>query len=84
MLFTLPTTHYRLPTITYTLYPIPYNIYIAGATTNSQFGVTDVGKIDDVLMAMAEIGMPLLLHGYVVCVCVCVCVYVCMYVCVCV
>mmetsp|Transcript_29347 Transcript_29347/g.65111 ORF Transcript_29347/g.65111 Transcript_29347/m.65111 type:complete len:343 (+) Transcript_29347:213-1241(+) len=40
-------------------------LYPAGATTNSQFGVTDVGKIDHVLMAMSEVGMLLLLHGEV-------------------
>ena len=41
-------------------------LYPAGATTNSASGVTDVEKIYPVLEAMAEIGMPLLIHGEVV------------------
>jgi len=40
-------------------------LYPAGATTNSQSGVTDVAKIGDVLAKMEEIGMPLLIHGEV-------------------
>lgn len=40
-------------------------LYPAGATTNSQSGVTDVAKIDPVLAVMAEVGMPLLVHGEV-------------------
>ena len=39
--------------------------YPAGATTNSDSGVTDIHKIDAVLEVMQEIGMPLLLHGEV-------------------
>jgi dihydroorotase len=39
--------------------------YPAGATTNSDSGVTDIRKVDAVLEAMQEIGMPLLLHGEV-------------------
>lgn len=40
-------------------------LYPAGATTNSQSGVTDIRKTDAVLARMAEIGMPLLIHGEV-------------------
>jgi dihydroorotase len=38
-------------------------LYPAHATTNSAAGVTDVWKIQPVLEAMAESGMPLLVHG---------------------
>lgn len=38
-------------------------LYPAHATTNSASGVSDVRKIDPVLAAMAEHGMPLLMHG---------------------
>ena len=41
-------------------------LYPAGATTNSDSGVTDIRNIDAVLARMAEIGMPLLVHGEVV------------------
>ncbi|MAM67353.1 MAG: dihydroorotase [Rhodospirillaceae bacterium] len=40
-------------------------LYPAGATTNSDSGVTDIRNIDAVLKTMAEIGMPLLVHGEV-------------------
>ena len=40
-------------------------LYPANATTNSAAGVTDIRNIDDVLERMAEIGMPLLVHGEV-------------------
>lgn len=40
-------------------------LYPANATTNSAHGVTDIRKIDAVLTRMAEIGMPLLVHGEV-------------------
>jgi dihydroorotase len=40
-------------------------LYPANATTNSAHGVTDIRKIDRVLERMAEIGMPLLVHGEV-------------------
>jgi dihydroorotase len=40
-------------------------LYPAHATTNSEHGVTDIRKIDRVLERMAEIGMPLLVHGEV-------------------
>lgn len=39
--------------------------YPAGATTNSDSGVTDLSHCDRVLEAMAEHGMPLLVHGEV-------------------
>jgi dihydroorotase len=38
-------------------------LYPAGATTNSQSGVTDIQKIYPVIAAMEKVGMPLLLHG---------------------
>ena len=40
-------------------------LYPAGATTNSENGVTDIAKIDGVLGKMQDAGMPLLLHGEV-------------------
>jgi dihydroorotase len=40
-------------------------LYPAGATTNSDAGVTDIRRIDAVLEAMAAAGMPLLVHGEV-------------------
>ncbi len=40
-------------------------LYPAGATTNSDSGVTDIAKIRAVLEAMAEIGMVLCVHGEV-------------------
>ena len=40
-------------------------LYPAGATTNSESGVKDIKKIMPVLEMMAEIGMPLLIHGEV-------------------
>lgn len=40
-------------------------LYPAGATTNSQSGVRDVTKVYPVLEKMAEIGMPLCVHGEV-------------------
>ncbi len=39
--------------------------YPAGATTNSEFGVTDIRKCDRVFEAMQQVNMPLLLHGEV-------------------
>ncbi|MHA1525290.1 MAG: dihydroorotase [Alphaproteobacteria bacterium] len=41
-------------------------LYPAGATTNSEAGVRDIEAIYPVLETMAEIGMPLLVHGEVV------------------
>ena len=40
--------------------------YPAGATTNSDSGVTDLAKAYPAIAAMEEAGMPLLLHGEVV------------------
>ncbi|MDA9648895.1 dihydroorotase [Alphaproteobacteria bacterium] len=40
-------------------------LYPSGATTNSDSGVKDIKKIMPVLEKMAEIGMPLLIHGEV-------------------
>ena len=40
-------------------------LYPAGATTNSDSGVTDVARVDAVLDAMRECAMPLLVHGEV-------------------
>ena len=40
-------------------------LYPAGATTNSASGVTDIANIRGVLEVMAEIGMPLCVHGEV-------------------
>ncbi|MGS2723880.1 dihydroorotase [Porticoccus sp. GXU_MW_L64] len=39
--------------------------YPAGATTNSDSGVTDLSKTHDALEAMEKAGIPLLLHGEV-------------------
>ncbi len=40
-------------------------LYPAGATTNSESGVTDLTKVSEVLAAMETIGLPLLVHGEV-------------------
>jgi dihydroorotase len=40
-------------------------LYPAGATTNSESGVTDLRRIYPVFAAMAEQGLPLLVHGEV-------------------
>ncbi|MBI1395106.1 MAG: dihydroorotase [Betaproteobacteria bacterium] len=40
-------------------------LYPAGATTNSDSGVTDLHKCDAALEAMQRLGMPLLVHGEV-------------------
>ena len=40
-------------------------LYPAGATTNSQSGVRDLDRVRPVLETMAEIGMPLCVHGEV-------------------
>lgn len=40
-------------------------LYPAGATTNSDAGVTDIDRVIPALESMAEIGMPLLVHGEV-------------------
>jgi len=44
---------------------IGFKLYPAGATTNSDAGVTNLAKCDAVLEAMALQGMPLLVHGEV-------------------
>ncbi|WP_320170023.1 dihydroorotase [Maridesulfovibrio sp.] len=41
-------------------------LFPAGATTNSDSGVTDIANVYPVLEAMQEIGMPLSVHGEVV------------------
>jgi len=38
-------------------------LYPAGATTNSEHGVTDIKKVYGVLESMQKVGMPLLIHG---------------------
>jgi dihydroorotase len=40
-------------------------MYPAGATTNSDAGVSDLGKCMKVLEVMQEVGMPFLMHGEV-------------------
>lgn len=40
-------------------------LYPAGATTNSDSGVTDIGNIYPVLETMQKVGLPLLIHGEV-------------------
>jgi dihydroorotase len=40
-------------------------LYPAGATTNSASGVTDIANVTGALEAMAECGLPLLVHGEV-------------------
>jgi dihydroorotase len=45
------------------VYAVKY--YPAGATTNSDSGVTDIGRCSDTLQAMSELGLPLLVHGEV-------------------
>jgi len=40
-------------------------LYPAGATTNSDSGVTDLSKCAEALEAMEQVGMPLLMHGEV-------------------
>lgn len=40
-------------------------LYPAGATTNSDSGVTDLALCDEAIAALARVGMPLLVHGEV-------------------
>jgi dihydroorotase len=40
-------------------------LYPAGATTNSDSGVTDIRRVDEVLARMSDTGLPLLVHGEV-------------------
>ena len=42
-----------------------FKLYPAGATTNSDAGVTDLKHCHDALEAMQAVGMPLLVHGEV-------------------
>jgi len=42
-----------------------FKLYPAGATTNSDSGVTDIRKIDSVLARMADLGVVLQVHGEV-------------------
>ena len=44
---------------------IGFKLYPSGATTNSAAGVTDIEALDDVFAAMAELQVPLLVHGEV-------------------
>ncbi|GGY57802.1 dihydroorotase [Bacterioplanes sanyensis] len=44
---------------------VAVKLYPAGATTNSDSGVTDLSKLDDIAAALAENDMPLLVHGEV-------------------
>ena len=40
-------------------------LYPAGATTNSEAGVTAIARVGESLAVMAELGLPLLVHGEV-------------------
>ncbi|WP_018916088.1 dihydroorotase [Vreelandella zhanjiangensis] len=40
-------------------------LYPAGATTNSDSGVTDLAHCDETIAMLAQVGMPLLVHGEV-------------------
>ncbi|MDP0590032.1 MAG: dihydroorotase [Candidatus Endonucleobacter bathymodioli] len=42
-----------------------FKLYPAGTTTNSESGVTDLGKVYTALETMAKCGLPLLVHGEV-------------------
>ena len=44
---------------------IGVKLYPAGATTHSDAGVSQLDALDDTLAAMAEVGLPLLVHGEV-------------------
>lgn len=44
---------------------VAFKMYPAGATTNSDSGVTNIAHVMDTLRAMSEVGMPLLVHGEV-------------------
>jgi dihydroorotase (EC 3.5.2.3) len=44
---------------------VAVKLYPAGATTNSDAGVTDPGRLDALCAALSEAGMPLLVHGEV-------------------
>jgi dihydroorotase len=40
-----------------------YKLYPAGVTTHAEAGVRDLSRLDDVLAAMQELDLPLLVHG---------------------
>ena len=42
---------------------VAFKLYPAGATTNSDSGVTHISKVESTLRAMAELGMVLCVHG---------------------
>ena len=42
---------------------LAFKLYPSGATTNSEFGVTDLAGRAPVLEAMSELGVPLCIHG---------------------
>src|SRR5690554_468421 len=44
---------------------IGFKLYPSGATTNSAAGVTDIDGLDNVFAAMAQLQVPLLVHGEV-------------------
>lgn len=44
---------------------VAFKLYPAGATTNSDSGVTSFDRVLPALRAMADLGMPLLVHGEV-------------------
>lgn len=44
---------------------IAFKLYPAGATTNSDSGVTDLAKVLPTLRAMADMGVVLCVHGEV-------------------
>jgi dihydroorotase len=44
---------------------VAVKLYPAGATTNSEAGVTDIERLEEALEAMVRLGMPLLVHGEV-------------------
>ena len=44
---------------------VAVKLYPAGATTNSEAGVTDLGLVDPVFETMVRCGLPLLVHGEV-------------------
>ncbi len=67
-LMTLYLTDNTTPAIVYDAKEVgvvAFKLYPAGATTNSESGVTDLFKLRPTLEAMAECGIPLLMHGEV-------------------
>lgn len=58
-----PTQEIRRAKSSGIVYAVKY--YPAGATTNSDSGVTDIHKCFNILEAMSEAGLPLLIHGEV-------------------